>query len=172
MSRLAAAPTLDPRRSALPATAVFALGLGLFLLDATSNPRPGPVAYLLTPTPVAVLLYVRDRPTTGRRRLLALGAWGFVGTTAAGLLTVLVALGTRLPRPYEAWEFFLLDLGVFLWFVVALAGAFVVAARQHGRRERLALAAGPVAQFGGFLLTTFLTAEAVVLFGVVVPSFA
>ena len=153
----------DPRRSAVPTVVVFALGLGLFLVDATGNVRPGPVAYLLTPTPVALALYVRLRPTTGWRHLVVLATWGLLGTTAAGLLTILVAIGTRLPRPYETWEFFLLDLGVFLWFVLALSGAFVVAARTEGRRSRAALAAGPVAQFGGFLLTVVFTAEGVVL---------
>jgi hypothetical protein len=154
---------VDPRLSVIPALVVFGLGLVLFLVDSTLNPRPGPVLYLLTPTPVALGLYVRLRPTTGQPRLLGLAVWGFAGTTAAGLLTILVAIGTRLPRPYEAWEFFLLDLGVFLWFVLALSGAFVVAARTQGWRSRAALAAGPVAQFGGFLLTVMFTAEDVVL---------
>lgn len=147
----------------VPALVAFTLGLGLFLVDAALNPRPGPIAYLLTPTPVALLLYVRIRPTSGRRRLLLLASWGFLGTTAAGLLTILVAIGTRLPRPYEMWEFFLLDFGVFLWFVLALSGAFVAAARTRGRRSRVALLAGPTAQFLGSLLTAVLTAEDVVL---------
>ncbi len=154
---------LDPRESAVPSLLAFFAGLGLFLADTVSNPRPGPVAYLLTPTLVAVPLYVRQRPATGRHRLVALAVFGLVGTTAAGLLSILVALGTRLPRPYEAWEFFLLDLAVFLWFVVALAGAFVGAARTHGRREAVVLVAGPVAQFGGVVLVVALTATAVVL---------
>ncbi|AZH26045.1 hypothetical protein [Haloplanus aerogenes] len=154
---------LDPRQSIVPAVIVFALGLGVFVLDATSNVRPGPVAYLLTPTPVALALYVRRRPTTGRRRLLGLAVWGLVSTTAAGLLTILVAIGTRLPRPYEAWEFLLLDAGVFLWFILSLAGAFVLAARWDGRRSTVALAAGPAVQFVGFLLFVVVTAESVVL---------
>jgi hypothetical protein len=156
--------SLDPRASAGPAALAFLLGLGLFLVDATANLRPGPLAYLLTPTPVAVALYLRLRPSTGRRRGAVRVAWGFLGTTAAGLLVVLVAIGTRLPRPYEAWEFFLLDLGVFLWFVVALAGAYAAAALTRGRGSTVAFAAGPVAQFTGFLLTALLTAEDVVLF--------
>lgn len=165
-SRLSATSRLlDPHRSRAPALLVAALGLGGFLVDATLHLRPGPLAYLLVPTPVAGLLYLRERPSTGHRRLVGLTVWGLAGTTAAGLLTILVALATRLPRPYEAWEFFLLDLGVFCWFVVALAGAFVVAARTRGRRAAVALAAGPVAQFGGYLLTALLTAEEIVLVG-------
>jgi hypothetical protein len=162
--------TADPRQSELPAVAALVGGLGLFLLDSASNPRPGPLAYLLVPTPVALLLYVRLRPATEPHRLVALAVWGFVGTTVAGLVTVLVAMGTRLPRPYEAWEFFVLDLGVFLWFVLALSAAFVAAARTHGPRAVVALAAGPVAQFSGFLLTVALTAEDVVLVASV-PAF-
>ena len=158
---------LDPRASALPAAVVAVVGLGALLLDAATHARPGPVAYLLFPTPVAVLSYLRVRPGTGRRRVLALAAWGYAGTTAAGLLTVLLAIGTRLPRPYEAWEFLLLDVGVFCWFVLALTAAFVAAARTRGPRATATLAAGPVAQFGGFLLLVLLTAEDVVLFGLV-----
>ena len=60
------------------------------------------MAYLLFPTPVSVLSYHRVRPEADRRRLAGLAAWGYAGTTAAGLLTVLLAIATRLPRPYEA----------------------------------------------------------------------
>ena len=144
---------------------VFLVGLGALLLDAATHPRPGPVAYLLFPTPVAVLAYLRVRPETARRRLLGLVAWGYAGTTAAGLLTVLLAIATRLPRPYEAWESLLLDAGVFCWFVLALTAAFVVAAQTRGPRATAALAAGPAAQFGGFLALVLLTAEDIVLFG-------
>lgn len=153
----------DPRLSVIPAVVVFVLGLGLFLVDATVSVRPGPLAYLLTPTAVALLLYLRGRPTTSKGRLVALAIWGLVGTAAAGLLTIIVAIGTRLPRPYEAWELFLLDLGVFVWFVLALSGAFAVAARTRGWRSLIALLAGPIAQVAGFLLTVVFTAEDVVL---------
>lgn len=163
MSSLTIADALDPRRSVVPALLIWLAGLVVFLVDSTVNPRPGPVLYLLTPTPVALALYVRHRPTAESRRLLALAVWGFTGTTAAGLLTVLLAIGTRLPRPYEAWEFFVLDLGIFLWFVAALAGAFVAAARTQGLRSIAALALGPVAQLSGFVLVVVLTAEDVVL---------
>lgn len=156
---------LDPRASALPAALVFLVGLGALLLDATTHTRPGPVAYLLFPTPVAVLSYLWVRPDAGRRRLAVLAVWGYAGTTAAGLLAILLAIATRLPRPYEAWEFLLLDAGVFCWFVLALTAAFVTAARTRGRRSTAALLAGPVAQFGGFLVLVLLTAEDIVLFG-------
>jgi hypothetical protein len=154
---------VDPRRSTVPAVAAVAVGIAIFLLDSALHPRPGPIPYLLTPTPVALLLYVRIRPTAGRRRLVGLAAWGFAGTTAAGLGSVLVAIGTRLPRPYAAWEFFLLDFGAFLWFVAALAGAFVAAARTDGWRATAALVAGPVAQFSGILLLSLVLAEDVVV---------
>lgn len=144
---------------------VFLVGLGSLLLDAVTHPRPGPVAYLLFPTPVAVLSYLRGRPGTARGRLLGLAAWGYAGTTAAGLLAILLAIATRLPRPYEAWEFLLLDAGVFCWFVLALTAAFVTAARTRGPRAMVALAAGPVAQFGGVFALVLVTAEDVVLFG-------
>jgi hypothetical protein len=78
---------------------------------------------------------------------------------------ILLAIATRLPRPYEAWEFLLLDVGVFCWFVLTLTAAFLVAARTRGARATMALAAGPVMQFGGFLVLVLLTAEDVVLFG-------
>jgi hypothetical protein len=102
--------------------------------------------------------------------LLALAAWGYAGTTGAGRLTILLALGTRLPRPYDAWELLLLDVGVFCWFVLALTAAFVVAARGRDIRSTAALAAGPIAQFVGFLALVLLTAEDVVLFGLSVAG--
>lgn len=166
MSRHIDADVLDPRQSVVPACAAFCVGVALFLVDAAVNPRPGPVAYLLTPTPVALLLYRRLRPTAGRRRLVAVAVWGLLGTAVAGLLTVVVALGTRLPRPYEAWELFLFDLGTFLWFVLALSLAFVVAARTRGARATAAFVAGRVAQFLGFVLTVLVTADDVVLVAV------
>jgi hypothetical protein len=92
--------------------------------------------------------------------------WELLGTAVAGLLTVVVALGTRLPRPYEAWELFLFDLGTFLWFVLALSLAFVVAARTRGARATAAFVAGRVAQFLGFVLTVLVTADDVVLVAV------
>ena len=128
------------------------------------------MAYLLFPTPVAVLSYLRVRPDVGRRRLITLAAWGYAGTTAAGLLTILLAIATRLPRPYEAWEFLLLDGGVFCWFVFALTVAFVTAGRTRGFRSVTALVAGPVAQFGGFLVLVLLTAEDIALFGLTVAT--
>jgi len=164
---------LDPRASALPAVLVFLAGLGALLVDATTHTRPGPVAYLLFPTPVAVLSYLRVRPEVDRRRLVVLVVWGYAGTTAAGLLAILLAIATRLPRPYEAWEFLLLDVGVFCWFALALTAAFVTAGRTRGARSTAALLAGPVAQFGGFLVLVLLTAEDIVLFGLpVIVEFA
>ncbi|MFC6940485.1 hypothetical protein ACFQE8_11015 [Salinirubellus sp. GCM10025818] len=158
---------LDPRTSLLPPVLVFLVGLGALLLDAATHPRPGPVAYLLFPAPVAALSYLRLRPETTRRRLLGLAAWGYAGTTAAGLLVILLAIATRFRRPYEAWEFVLLDVGVFCWFGLALTGAFLVATRTRGTREMAVLAAGPVAQFGGVLVLVLLTADDIALFGLV-----
>lgn len=166
VSPVTSAPVFDPRESTVPAFLAFLAGLGVLLVDATLNPRPGPIAYLVTPPTVAFLSYLRVRPTVDRRRLLALGAWGLVGTTAAGLSTVVVALATRLPRPYEAWELFTLDLGAFVWFVVALAGAFVAAGRTRGWRTTVSLLAGPVAQFAGVVLVLVAVAEDVVLVAV------
>ena len=54
---------------------------------------------------------------------------------------------------------------MFCWLALALTAAFVAAARTRGPREAVAVAAGPVAQFGGFLVLVLLTAEDVVLFG-------
>ena len=149
---------------------VLLVGIGALLVDAATHPRPGPIAYLLFPTPVAVLSYLRVRPDVGRRRLLGLAVWGYAGTTAAGLLTVLLAIATRLPRPYEAWEFLLLDAGVFCWFVLALTAAFVAAGRTRGRRSTAVLLVGPLAQFAGFLALVLLTAQDIVLFGLPVTA--
>jgi hypothetical protein len=51
---------------------------------------------------------------------------------------------------------------VVLWFVLALAGALAAAARPRGRADgpdRGALAAGPVAQLAGPVLTLLLVAS-------------
>lgn len=61
---------------------------------------------------------------------------------------------------------------MFCWFVLALAAAYVAAARTDGVRSAAALAAGPVAQSGGFLGLVLLTAEDVVPFGLAVAASA
>jgi hypothetical protein len=128
------------------------VGLGLLLVDAAGGVRPGPVAYLLTPPATAVCAWLRRRPATPSRRLLGLAGWALLGTTAAGLATLVLALSTRVSWPTDPGGFRLLDVAVLAWFVAALTGAFLLAADREGTAALVALALGPVAQVGGVAL--------------------
>lgn len=95
-------------------------------MSTTSTPTRNSTAPL-----VAVLAYARLRPEARVRRLAVLAAWPIVGTGLALLWYFLHAVSYRLPRSMTGSEMVLYDFGMFLWFGVALAAAFAVAARTY-----------------------------------------
>lgn len=144
-----------PRESLLPAAVAFLLGVVAHAVDQTLFVRAGPIPLLLTAPVVATLVYLRFADAT-RRQVLTLLAWGFVGSGLAVLAVYLQAVGRELPRAMTETEMVLYDLGLFLWFVVALAAAYAVAARGDGRRDVAALLLGPVVQAAFPLLMVLL----------------
>lgn len=140
----------NPRDSVLPVLLVFLGGLSLHVVDQLLNFRAGPVPILVTAPAVAVLAYLHYRPNTNYRSLGLLLAWGFVGTGLAILAVVLHAISYQLPRAMTEPEMILYDLGLFLWFVLSLSGAYTMAARTTERkRYPVAMAlAGPILQAG------------------------
>lgn len=149
---------LDPRVSSLPVLVAFLVGVFVHAVDQLLHFRAGPGPVLLTAPVVSVLAYVRLRPETDSRWLLVLLCWGALGSGLAILGVYLVATAYRLPRPMTDPEMVLYDLGLFLWFVLALAGASAFAARDAGGRSRglAALSSGPVLQFGWILVVVAL----------------
>lgn len=141
----------------MPAAVALLLGIALHAVDQALFVRAGPVPILLTAPVVATLLYRRTRGV-GRRAALALLAWGLVGSGAAVLAVYAGVVGFELPRALTEFERVLYDLGMFLWFVLALAGAYAVAARTRGRASVAALLLGPVAQAAYALLLRLLVA--------------
>jgi riboflavin transporter FmnP len=127
-------------------------------IEQAVNVRAGPVSVLLTAPVVATLVYLRYRDAT-RRALLALLAWGVLGTGAAVVVVAIWSIGYYLPRPLTDLEMLGYDFGLFLWFVLTLGAAYAIAARTGGRRAVVALLAGPVAQ-GAFALLVTLLVEA------------
>lgn len=149
---------LDPRRSLIPVIVAVLLGLGLHAVDQTLYFRAGPVPILLTAPVVATLGYLYREPATGMVRLIALLAWGGIGSGLGVLGVYLVAVSYELPRPLTSSEMLLFDLGMFLWFVLALTAAYAVAARADGMRAYVALLLGPLLQAAyGLLLVVLVT---------------
>lgn len=105
----------------------FLLGLGIHLIDQALFVRAGPIPILLTAPVVATLVYLRFRDAT-RRRILALLAWGAVGSGIGVLGLSLSVVNYQLPRAMTDLEMILYDLGMFLWFVLALAAVYAIAA--------------------------------------------
>lgn len=138
---------LSPKRSILPVVLAFLGGLLVHVVDQGLNFRAGPVPVLVTAPVVAVLGYVRVRPDVTTRRLAVLTGWGFVGSGVALLGVYVFATSYQLPRPMTDPELVLYDLGLFCWFVLALTGAYVLAARTIDRYAWAAISAGPLAQF-------------------------
>lgn len=146
------------RESLVPAAVALLVGTVVHAVDQTLFTRAGPIPLLLTAPVVATLVYLRFADAT-RRQLLALLAWGLFGTGAAVILVYLQVVGTELPRAMTGLEMVLYDLGLFLWFVVALAAAYAAAATSRGRTAVVALLLGPVIQ-AAFLLLMVLLVEA------------
>lgn len=139
-------PWLDPRRQYAPALLVFVVGFALHAIDQVANPRAGPVPVLVTAPLVACLAYVAASAQVDRRRFGFLVLWSFVGTGLALLAVVAVATTEYLPRALADPEQVLWDTALFVWFVVALALPYAVAARWDGRKASALIVAGPVLQ--------------------------
>lgn len=135
----------NPRRSLIPAILAFLLGLSIHLIDQALFHRAGPIPILLTAPVVATLVYLRFRDAT-RRRILALLVWGAVGS-GIGVLGVYVSIvNYQLPRAMTDLEMSLYDLGMFLWFVLALAALYAIAAKRRDRMEIGLLLVAPIVQ--------------------------
>lgn len=149
-----------PRESLTPAAVAVLLGTLLHAVDQTLYTRAGPVPILLTTPVVATLVYLHYADAT-RRQTIALLAWGALGSAAAVLLVYLQVVGRELPRAMTGTEMVLYDLGMFLWFVFALAGAYAMAARNEDRTALVALAVAPLVQAAFPLLMDLLVATGI-----------
>lgn len=136
---------IHPRTSLLPAVTAFLLGFGIHLIDQGLFARAGPIPILLTAPVVATLVYLRFRDAT-RGRILALLVWGAVGSGIAVLGIYVATVNYQLPRALTDLEMVLYDLGMFLWFVLALAAVYAIAARRRGRGAVGVLLLAPIAQ--------------------------
>lgn len=133
------------RLSLRPASVAFLLGAVLHALDQAVAFRAGPVPILATAPAVAVLTSLHFREAS-YQRLAALLVWGVVASGAAVLGLYLLTVNYTLPRPLTGMEMVAYDFGMFLWFVLALVGTYVAAARRRGRAALLALLLSPVVQ--------------------------
>ncbi|MDS0297378.1 hypothetical protein NDI76_01310 [Halogeometricum sp. S1BR25-6] len=134
-----------PRTSLLPAAAALLVGLLLHAIDQSIAFRAGPGPILVTAPVVATLCYLRVREASSKRILGLLG-WGVAGSGLGVLGVYVVAVSYLLPRELTGQEMVLYDLGMFLWFVVALAAAYVVAGSVSRPLAAAALLGAPVAQ--------------------------
>lgn len=144
-----------PSESLLPAAVAFLLGIAAHAVDQALFVRARPIPFLLTAPLVATLVYHRFADPT-RRQILALLAWGFLASWLAVFAVYFQAVGTELLRVMTGLEMVLYDLGLFLWFVLALAAAYAFAARNSGRRAVVALLLGPFVQATFSLLMVLL----------------
>lgn len=144
----------DPRESRLLVVLAFLGGTLVHGVDQLLHFRAGPIPVLVTAPTVAVLTYLYMRSETRLGRLVALLGGGFVGTGLAVLGVYVVASSYRLPRPMTDPELVLYDFGLFLWFVLSLAGVYAVVARRTDqvRYGLTAVLFGPLLQFTWILL--------------------
>lgn len=133
------------------------VGLLLHAMDQAISFRAGPVPILVTAPIVATLIYLFVRKTSAWRTL-GLLAWGVVGSGLGVLGVYLVAGSYRLPRALTNWEMMVYDFGMFLWFVLALAAVYGVAASLSRRKAVVVLLSGPVVQ-ATFALVLILLVE-------------
>lgn len=119
---------LDPRESSLPILIVFVGGVLPHAVDQFLHARAGPIPILVTAPTVASMAYLYSRPTTSLGRVGLLLLWGLLGTGLAILVVALHAISYQLPRAMTEPEMVLYDLGMFLWFVFSLIGAYRAAA--------------------------------------------
>lgn len=138
------------RPSITPAAVAFVGGLLLHAIEQAMFLRAGPLPVFLTAPVVATLAYLHIRATT-YRRVAALTVWGALSTGCGVALLSLATVNDTLPRVTTEWEMVAYDLGLFCWFVLSLAGVYVLAARMR-RRERLVLSLAPAVQ-GAFAAT-------------------
>lgn len=138
------------RPSLTPAAVAFVGGLLLHAVEQALFLRAGPLPALVTAPVVATLAYLRFQPTT-YRGVVALTVWGVLSSAGGVALLYLATVNYTLPRVMTEWEMVAYDLGLFCWFVLSLAGVYVLAARMN-RRERLVLSLAPVVQ-GAFAVT-------------------
>lgn len=145
---------LDPRESSLPILVVFVGGVLMHAVDQFLHLRAGPIPILVTAPTVASLAFLYSRPNTSLRRVGLLLLWGFIGTGLAVIAVALHAISYQLPRAMTELEMVLYDLGMFLWFVFSLAGAYRAAARVTERNGYLlaVILVGPIVQVGWALV--------------------
>lgn len=148
----------DPRHSALPVLLVFLGGILMHSVDQVLNFRAGPLPILVTAPSVAALAYLYYRPDVTARHFGVLIGWGVVGTGLAILGVYLHATSYQLPRAMTEPEMVLYDLGMFLWFVLALTGAYASGARiiEQDRYRLAAILTGPILQLGWGLVVVLL----------------
>lgn len=145
----------DPRVSLTPAAIAFLVGLVGHAVDQALFVRAGPVPAVLTAAVVATLLYLHRRDAT-LWQALALLAWGVVASGLGILGLYLLTVSSELPRALTETEMILYDLGLFLWFVLVLGGAYWSAAGRGRRTAAVALLLAPVAQAAYALLLVVL----------------
>lgn len=136
----------DPRTSLLPATVAVLAGLLGHAVDQLLFFRAGPVPIVVAGAVIAPLVALRYRPAMGAVRLVALGAWAALVSGVGVVLVYIQALSRDLPRPLSGPEMVVFDLGMFLWFVLALAGCSALAVRRSNPKALLVLAAAPAVQ--------------------------
>lgn len=143
------------RREALLPVLTFLVGLSLHGIDQTLHFRAGPIPALVTAPLVAGLTYRYFQPDTTIRRLVVVVGWGAVGSGLSLLGVYLHATSYQLPRAMTELEMVLYDLGLFLWFVLALTSAYALGARVAGRYRLVALLSGPLLQAAWVLVIVF-----------------
>lgn len=148
---------MHPRVSVLPAVLALLVGTGVHAVDQLLFRRAGPIPILLTAPVVATLVYLYVRDAT-HQRLLALVAWGVVGSGVAVLGVYVSVVNFYLPRALTELEMVVYDLGMFLWFVLVLAGVYALAARSRRPRGVYVVLFGPLVQAAFGLLTRVLVA--------------
>lgn len=155
----------DPRAASTLIAVAVLCGIVLHAADQLLHARAGPVPVVVTAPAVAVLTYRYLHPEPRLRWLLALLCWSALGTGVAVLGAFVAGTTYRLPRPMTGTEMVLYDLGLFLWFVLSVPGAFALVARRTDRRRYVTAAAllGPVLQFGWVPLFVGLVELATVL---------
>lgn len=138
---------LEPRTALLAAVALFALGVGVHLAFAAIGRSPTPITLFAFGPSVAVLAYLRVHPGPEGRRVAGL-LLGGVAATAVGFFVVFIAVQqySYLPDGRSTYELFRFNLDLYVWFVLALTGAYTAAARTAGKRALAILAASPLLQ--------------------------
>lgn len=138
---------LEPRTALRSAVGLAAVGVGVHLAFAAAGRRAIPITLLAFAPPVAAWRTSASGrpPASGASQGSSCGASSRTGI-AFVVVFVVVQDYSHVPHERSAYELFRFDLDLYLWFVLALAGAYAAAARAGGRRALAALAAAPVAR--------------------------